>query len=83
MTIRLTQIEDQLAESPLDTTADKLAQLKYAERKLKDALQSPLSPGAHQHARIQAEALDAAIEILERLAQRFRSSYGHAGKRQP
>ncbi|WP_407668842.1 EscE/YscE/SsaE family type III secretion system needle protein co-chaperone [Pandoraea norimbergensis] len=55
-----------------------LARLSRAQQTLKDALQSPLSPASHRHARAQAEAVDAAIAILSRLTQRFRASYGPA-----
>ncbi|VVD79734.1 EscE/YscE/SsaE family type III secretion system needle protein co-chaperone [Pandoraea iniqua] len=83
MTIRLTPIEDRLAASAPDASAAllaQLAQLSGAQRTLKDALTSPLSPAAHRHARTQAEAVDAAIGILSRLTQRFRASYGRTGE---
>ncbi|MGC7406726.1 EscE/YscE/SsaE family type III secretion system needle protein co-chaperone [Pandoraea pneumonica] len=83
MTIRLTQIEDQLAESPFDTATVRLTQLECARRALEDVFQSPLPLASYRQARVQADALDAAIEILRRLAQRFGASYGCAGKRQP
>ncbi|QHE91122.1 EscE/YscE/SsaE family type III secretion system needle protein co-chaperone [Pandoraea fibrosis] len=78
MVIRLTQLEDQLAASPGPVAREVGAQLDTARQSLQQALREPLPPAEHALAQTQMQAVQAAHAILERMAQRYDTSYGRS-----
>ncbi|VVD77723.1 EscE/YscE/SsaE family type III secretion system needle protein co-chaperone [Pandoraea eparura] len=78
MTIRLTRLEDRLADSPEAAAHDIGAQLDAARRALQQALHTPLTPAQHALAQTQMQAVQAAQAILDNVARRYDTSYGRS-----
>ncbi|MDR3400354.1 MAG: EscE/YscE/SsaE family type III secretion system needle protein co-chaperone [Pandoraea sp.] len=80
MAIRLTRLEDQLAASSGPVVREVGAQLDAARQSLQQALREPLTPSQHALVQTQMQAVQAAGAILERMARRYKTSYGRSSR---
>ncbi|AKC69605.1 EscE/YscE/SsaE family type III secretion system needle protein co-chaperone [Pandoraea oxalativorans] len=76
MTIRLTRLEDALADSPGPVSRNVGATLVAARATLEGSLRTPLSPAQHAQAQSLMQAVQAAEAILESISRRYSTSYG-------
>lgn len=76
MTIRLTRLEDALADSPGPVSRNVGAALVAARATLEGSLRMPLRPAQHAQTQSLMQAVQAAEAILESIARRYSTSYG-------
>lgn len=76
MTIRLTRLEDALADSPGQVSRNVGTTLVAARTILERSLRMPLPPAQHAQAQSLMQAVQAAEAILESIARRYSTSYG-------
>ncbi len=76
MTIRLTRLEDALADSPGPVSRNVGTALVAARATLEGSLRMPLTPAQHAQTQSLMQAVRAAEAILESLARRYSTSYG-------
>ncbi|VVE71388.1 EscE/YscE/SsaE family type III secretion system needle protein co-chaperone [Pandoraea anapnoica] len=76
MTIRLTHLEDALADSPGPVSSNVGAKLNAAQATLEGSLRMPLPPAQYAQVQSLMQAVRAAEAILESIARRYSTSYG-------